>query len=218
MFKVINRLYYRPKSNTPSICNSCHFNGGNPTELDEVIIDSPSNGGLDWDYDWGFNGDPVIPSVITNPSNPSAENLGPDCTSFKFQNASSLWQEAAVTNIKFKVYLVNNEGVNLLHLIQYPQAMSFGMPRNLTIGGTNITPGVAASIAAIAVRDAIKQTVQMYGNKPVSEMTVSNYFLTRLESNFENMVPGARFQKNYYSNGIIPSNYETNILGIGDCN
>jgi len=128
-----------------------------------------------------------------------------------------LWQEAAVKDIHFRIFVVSPQGIRIQYYISYPQAMSFGTPTNLTVGNTTITPGVAASLSAQAVQAAMNQTVSLYGNSQASETTVSNYFLTRLKSIFENMIPGGRFRSNYYSQGVVPSTYDTNAFGTGDC-
>lgn len=41
---------------------------------------------------------------------------------------------AAVANINFLVVLIGPNGIDVNHVVNYPQPMLFGSPRNLAVG------------------------------------------------------------------------------------
>ncbi|WP_298116669.1 hypothetical protein [Flavobacterium sp.] len=166
--------------------------------------------------------DDFIDSVLNNDdnadSNDDGTTLPPDCASFNFTSPSSTinWQQSAVVNIHFTVLVGTPSGVFVNHVIEYPTPILFGMPKNLAVGNTNISPGLAATLSAAALNKAIKETVNKYGNKNVSYMIVERYFESRLKHNFEIGIPGARLNLHPQSYPT-PTQYQTNASGIGDC-
>lgn len=157
---------------------------------------------------------------LTNPSLLQLEeeiDIIPSCESFNFQNTSSNWQEAAVKNIKFLIVVVNPEGLNINQNIQYTQPVLFGCPRNLLIGNTNISAGLAATLSAKALSLSMKQTVKKFGTKPVTEELVRIYFESRLKYNYPLFIPGARVNFNPNNYSVTPTQYQSNLFSTGDC-
>lgn len=143
----------------------------------------------------------------------------PSCESFDFKNKSgSLWQEAAVKNVHFKIVVISPNGYKFSQIINYPNAILFGAPTNLAIGNTDISAGLAATLSAKAVEASMSETVSMYGNKPVSELTVRLYFEERLRHNYPLFIPGGRVNFNASGFSGTPTNYQTNMFGTGNCN
>ncbi len=142
----------------------------------------------------------------------------PSCESFNFTSPSSTinWQQSAVANIHFTVLVGTPSGVFVNHVIEYPTPILFGMPKNLAVGNTNISPGLAATLSAAALNKAIKETVKKYGNKNVSYLIVEQYFESRLKHNFEIGIPGARLNLHPQSYPT-PTQYQTNASGLGNC-
>lgn len=142
----------------------------------------------------------------------------PDCESFNFVSTGLNWQSAAVSNIHFQVTVLTPQGVYVSHVIDFPQPILFEAPKNLLIGNTTITPGMAASASATALKVSMQETVKMYGNKPVSELMVSLFFEQRLKHNYPLIMPGGRVKIHPTSLPVTPTQYQTNAFGIGDCN
>ncbi len=142
----------------------------------------------------------------------------PNCESFNFQNTNSNWQESAVQNIHFQVTVLTPQGAYVNHVIDFPQAVLFGCPRSLLIGNTTITSGMAASLSAQALYKSMNETVKIYGNKLVSELIVTSFFMNRLKHNYPLFIPGGRVNFNSTSINITPTQYQTNLFGTGDCN
>nr|WP_294923641.1 hypothetical protein [uncultured Flavobacterium sp.] len=169
----------------------------------------------------------VADPVVTNPGTggtggaPSTNNSGvlipPSCESFNFVKTTGLWQVALVKNVGFKVFLVNDKGVEILHWIDFPKPISFGTPTNIQIGNTDITPGLAANASARALQKSMQDVVDRYGHTRTSDLTVSLYFQERLKHNYPLYIPGARVNFNATEN-IVATEYKTNTLTAGNCN
>lgn len=145
--------------------------------------------------------------------------IPPSCESFNFvAKPGTIWQESAVKNIHFNIVVIDQNGYHISQIIEYPNAILFGAPTNLQIGNTTISSGIAATLSAKALQESMAETVHMYGNKPVSEMTVRLYFEERLKHNYPLFIPGGRVNFNASSYTGIPTNYETNAFGTGNCN
>lgn len=143
----------------------------------------------------------------------------PSCESFNFKNKTgSLWQESAVKNIHFNIVVISPNGYRFSQIINYPNAILFGAPTNLAVGNTDISAGLAATLSAKAVEASMSETVSMYGNKPVSELTVRLYFEERLKHNYPLFIPGGRVNFNASAFSGIPTDYKTNLFGTGNCN
>ena len=167
-------------------------------------------GGVDY-YSWDAGGGDYSSNDSTNIAVP------PSCESFNFVNTTSLWQVALVKNVTFKVFLVNNKGIEILHVISFPQPISFGVPTNIQVGNTDINPGIAANTSARALQKAMQDVVDKYGRTRSEELTVRLYFEERLKYNYPLYLPGARV--NFNANDNIPATeYKANIWTAGDCN
>jgi len=144
----------------------------------------------------------------------------PDCDSFNFTTnpANTAWQQSAVINIHFTVVVLTPQGNYVSHVVNYPQPILFGAPTNITIGNTDITPGMAASLSAQALATSMNETVKKYGNKPVSEMMVQLYFESRLKHNYPLFIPGGRVNIHPTNYNVTPTQYQTNLFGTGNCN
>ena len=114
--------------------------------------------------------------------------------------------------------MVSPNGYKFSQIINYPNAILFGAPTNLTVGNTDISAGLAATLSAQAVAVSMSETVSMYGNKPVSELTVRLYFEERLRHNYPLFIPGGRVNFNASGFSGTPTNYQTNMFGTGNCN
>ncbi|MQP25214.1 hypothetical protein GFJ94_09065 [Flavobacterium sp. LMO8] len=158
---------------------------------------------------------------ILNPENDDVEpenvDIDPNCESFNFQQTGSNWQESAVLNIHFQVTVISPQGIYVNHLSEFPQAILFGCPINLSVGSTYISPGLAANTSAHALEQAMDETVKKFGNKPVSGMIVDMYFKQRLKHNYPLYIPGGRVNFNANNFTIIPTQYRTSF-GNGNCN
>jgi hypothetical protein len=217
--------------------NSATFRqaAGDPWEiaLREIIIiqrkekkttdDGGGGGGLDYIIrNYATTGTGVTSGNYTNGgggSSNSGTDAPPSCESFNFKNKSgSLWQEAAVKNVHFKVVVISPNGYKFSQIINYPNAILFGAPTNLAVGNTDISAGLAATLSAQAVAVSMSETVSMYGNKPVSELTVRVYFEERLKHNYPLFIPGGRVNFNAAGFSGTPTNYQTNMFGTGNCN
>lgn len=146
-------------------------------------------------------------------------DIAPDCDSFQFINTASNWQMSAVSNIHFVVTLINQNGASVSHVVDYPRPILFGCPRNLAVGNTTITPGMAASLSATALYNTMRQTSRIYGNKRVSWTMVHLGFEKILKKNYKDYVPGGRVDphpQNYPAN-VIPTLYQSSAYGDNDC-
>lgn len=159
---------------------------------------------------------------ILNPENDNIEEeevvLPPDCESFNFEPTNSNWQEAAVINIHFQVNIISPQGIYVNHIVEFPQPILFGCPIDLIIGNTNLTPGLAASASAQALKLSMNETVKKFGNKTVSSMIVELYFKERLKYNYPFFIPGGRVNFNANNINVVPTQYQTNVFGTGNCN
>jgi hypothetical protein len=156
-----------------------------------------------------------------NNSNSASNNTviyaPPSCESFNFVKNGALWQAAMVKNINFKVVGISPKGIEILHVLSYPQAIYFGAPTNIKIGNTNITPGIAANLSARALQQSMKDVISKYGATDVSDLILDRYFRERLAYNYPLYVPGGRV--NFNSTENLPAvNYKTNTFTAGDCN
>jgi hypothetical protein len=77
---------------------------------------------------------------------------------------------------------------------------------------------MAASLSAQALYKSMNETVKIYGNKLVSELIVTSFFMNRLKHNYPLFIPGGRVNFNSTSINITPTQYQTNLFGTGDCN
>lgn len=191
--------------------------------LDNVNVGGGNNGG-GWipigGGNWGNNGGNSGNGGNWGGGGGSSSNIPtpPDCGSFKFTNVGGNWQIAAVNNIRFTIVLwVPTQSISIQHIVRFSQPILFETPRNLQIGNTNITSGMAATLSARALWTSMTETVREYGNKPVSEMTVRLYFESRLKHNYPLFVPGGRVQIHPQNYSVTPTEYKTNALGTGNC-
>lgn len=159
---------------------------------------------------------------ILNPESDDVEpedvDIDPNCESFNFQQTGSNWQESAVLNIHFQVTVISPQGIYVNHLCEFPQAILFGCPINLSVGNTNLSPGLAAATSAQALEQAMDETVKKFGNKPVSGMIVDIYFKKRLKHNYPLYIPGGRVNFNSNNFTVTPTQYRTSFFGNGNCN
>jgi hypothetical protein len=143
--------------------------------------------------------------------------IPPSCESFNFTSKKGAnWQEALVKNVHFKVFLLNEKGVEILHVIDFPQPIAFGTPLNVKVGNTNITPGIAANTSARALQRAMQDVIDRYGHTRESELTVRLYFEERLKHNYPLYIYGGRVNFNATNNGRV-TDYKTNSIAGGDC-
>jgi hypothetical protein len=149
---------------------------------------------------------------------PEDVNIDPNCESFNFQQTGSNWQESAVLNIHFQVTVISPQGIYVNHLCEFPQAILFGCPINLSVGNTNLSPGLAAATSAQALEQTMDETVKKFGNKPVSGMIVDMYFKQRLKHNYPLYIPGGRVNFNSNNFTVTPNQYRTSFFGNGNCN
>jgi len=205
-------------------------------DLDEVIVASGSGtsasigsrsfsiGGLFGNGNGGGSGSSS--GTYINPPHGERDSVSnasndapPSCESFNFKNKiGSLWQESAVKNIHFNIVVISPNGYHFSQIINYPNAILFGAPTNLSVGNTDISAGLAATLSAKAVETSMSETVSMYGNKPVSELTVRLYFEDRLKHNYPLYIPGGRVNFNASGFSGTPTDYKTNMFGTGNCN
>lgn len=143
------------------------------------------------------------------------EEDGASCKSFNFTNTTSTWQESAVVNIKFNVYLLNDQGVRYLYTQSYPQPILFGAPANLFNGG-NLAGGLAAEASARALNKAINETIHEFRGLAVSETAVDLFFKERLKDQMATFIPGGRAQFNS-STALPPTQYQTYAWFADDC-
>ena len=159
---------------------------------------------------------------ILNPESDDVEpedvDIDPNCESFNFQQTGSNWQESAVLNIHFQVTVISPQGIYVNHLCEFPQAILFGCPINLSVGNTNLSPGLEAAASAQALEQAMDETVKKFGNKPVSGMIVDMYFKQRLKHNYPLYIPGGRVNFNANNFTVTPTQYRTSFFGNGNCN
>jgi len=142
--------------------------------------------------------------------------LPPSCESFNFIKTTSLWQVALVKNISFTIVLLDGKGAHITHRISYPQAISFGAPTNLQMGGANLTAGMVATISARALQTSIQDVVDKYARMEVPETVVDLYFRERLVKNYNFYISGGR--ANFNSTENLPATeYKTNLLFFDDC-
>jgi hypothetical protein len=190
-----------PKTSSKS-SNDC--GGGSPSGSTAAIIDTNK-------CPTGFIKDIDTDECVED----DIEIIGPSCKSFNYQNTTANWQEAAIVNISFHVYLYNDQGVRYLYSQLYSQPTLFGVPSNLFNGG-GITSGIAAEISARALNSAIHATVQEFRFSHVSETAVDIFFREKLKQEFESHFPGGRAQFNS-STMIPPTQYQTYALIPDDC-
>jgi hypothetical protein len=160
-----------------------------------------------YNYKDGSGGIPVTADYIFPPS----------CESFNFLPDGSLWQVAMVKNINFRVLGVSPSGIEILHVLSFPQAVYFGTPTNVKVGNTNITAGIAANTSARVLQQSMQEVIDKYGGTDVSDLILDQYFRERLIHNYPLFVPGGRVNFNSTSN-IPATNYKTNAWTAGNCN
>ena len=189
----------------------------NPTKYSYLIIQWPIDQQkvvtLDFIYTYdgasgNWNGEPT-----------THEEMPPSCESFNFVQTSPNWQESAVKNIRFVIVLYDPPlGVYIKQIIEFPQPILFGSPMNLFIGNTNISSGAAAETGAEALRISMQETVNLYGNKTVDELTVRLYFESRIKNNYSRMVPDGRVNINAANYSVAPTEYKSTWFGTANCN
>lgn len=147
------------------------------------------------------------------------EDFAPSCESFVFTSKSGAnWQEAAVKNIHFDVILLSQNGYRFLHKVDYPNAILFGTPNELSVGNTIISPELAASLSAKALAKSMSETVEHFGNTEASDLSVKIYFEARLKHNYPLYIPGGRVIFNAANYSVKATEYKTNLFGTGNCN
>ena len=118
----------------------------------------------------------------------------------------------------FNIVVISPNGYQFSQIISYPNAILFGTPTNISVGNTEISAGLAATLSAKAVEVSMSETVRLYGNKAVSELTVRLYFEERLKYNYPLYIPGGRVNFNASGFTGTPTDYKTNMFGTGNCN
>ncbi|WP_369013064.1 hypothetical protein [Flavobacterium anhuiense] len=140
----------------------------------------------------------------------------PSCHSFDFKALPGAnWQEALVKNIRFKIVLLNERGVEIVHAVSYPQPVSFGAPV-VNRYNTTYSAGVAADVAAKAVKVSMQDVVDKYGRTRVSDLVLDQYFKERLIHNYQYYQDGGRVQFNSTSS-TPATEYKTTLLWNDDC-
>ncbi|TCN57392.1 hypothetical protein D0809_12510 [Flavobacterium circumlabens] len=211
--------------------DGCHNDGGDGAAipLREVIVTGPSTGTPVIYTPRG----PVIggttPGGYTSPTGgggassgggsgaSNAESAPPSCESFNFKSKTgTIWQESAVKNIYLRIVLLNEKGIEIVHVISYPQPILFGTPTNVKVGNTNITAGLAANASAKVLHDTMDEVNAKYARTSVSDVIVDQYFRTQLTKNYPLSIPGGRVQFN--STTTLPAtDYKTTFLFSADC-
>ncbi|PIE49373.1 MAG: hypothetical protein CSA39_03070 [Flavobacteriales bacterium] len=144
------------------------------------------------------------------------DNVPPSCESFKYESTTSLWQESAVQNIYFNVFLIDINGIKHKYTISFPEPILFGVPKNLVNGG-NLSPGTAAEATANALNDVMSEISREYANSHASSTDVKIAFRERLTNSFKDYIPGGRVNFNATNYTVIPTEYKVNTFGIGNC-
>ncbi|BFM43629.1 hypothetical protein CFS9_22700 [Flavobacterium sp. CFS9] len=144
--------------------------------------------------------------------------IPPSCESFNFTSKKGAnWQVAMVKNINFRVIGLSPKGIEILHVLSYPQAIYFGTPTNIQVGNTDMTPGIAANVSARALQQSMQDVIDKYGGTDVSDLILDRYFRERLVHNYPLYVSGGRI--NFNSTEKLPAtNYKTNTWTSGNCN
>jgi hypothetical protein len=176
---------------------------------DNLSGGNAGTGDVTWEQDPGNSGG-------GSTDNSSEDDASPSCESFNFTQEGSLWQVAMVKNIHFRVIGISPSGIQILHMVSYPQAVYFGTPTNLQIGNTNITAGIAATTSAKVLQKSMQEVIDKYGGSNVSDLILDQYFKERLMHNYPLSVPGGRVQFNSTSK-IPATDYKTNLFTPGDC-
>ncbi|UUF12356.1 hypothetical protein [Flavobacterium panici] len=199
--------------------------------LNNVIVTqkSPAPAPRDFSIAGAFGGDGGSSGNSSTPksgggtggsSGSDIKDVYPDCSSFNFIKLNGVpWQEAAVKNIRFNIVIIQSLTPlrTSTETIVLPQAVSFQMPTNTSIGNTDITSGIAASIAAKAVNTAMEKTKNYYKAIPATELMVDQFFRKTLKDEFEFMVPGSRLVLNPVST-VPPTEYRNNWFFSSNCN
>ncbi len=142
----------------------------------------------------------------------------PSCESFNFTSKKGAnWQEALIKNIHFTIVLfIPPNHFRITQIINYPQAISFGMPINFNKGNGDVTPGVAATVSAKILEKVMDDVVLKYGNTEVPELTVRLYFQEQLTKEYRTYTNGGIVNFNSTS-PITATQYKTNISSTGNC-
>ena len=142
--------------------------------------------------------------------------ISPSCESFNFQNTTPLWQEAAVTGIRFNIILISPQGLKITSQVAFPQPILFGLPSNYSVGG-NLGAGSAAELSAIILKITMDKIVDLYGNAQVTNSYVAIQFRELLIKNYRDYTGGGGRVQFNYSGNLPPTPYKTNFFGTGDC-
>jgi hypothetical protein len=142
---------------------------------------------------------------------------GIDCSSFYFIGTANNWQEAAITNIKFQVKIVDLDGsVISVNEMKITKPIWFGLPA-IRWDGSTVSAGKAAEIAASAVQYASDLTHLLYlenPNTPIS--TAESVFMGYLKSKLLTDGGRADFNGSGASN-VITTSAEYRFWGNGNC-
>lgn len=194
-----------------------------------VVQKSPAPTPKDYSIGGAFGGDSGIKGYLGTPTGGGGSTgtdeggdlevvfTPPSCESFNFIPLGSLWQVAMVKNINFRVLGISPRGIQILHVVSYPQAVYFGTPTNVKVGNTNITSGIAANTSARVLQKSMQEVIDKYGGTNVSDLILDRYFRERLAYNYPLFVPGGRVIFNSTEN-LPATNYKTNTFTAGDCN
>ena len=77
-------------------------------------------------------------------------------------------------------------------------------------------PGRAANLSSQVLKNTINLVVRKFGNKKATNLMVKILFEKKLKDNYPSVVPQGRVNFNSTSNKI-PTQYQTNALGTGNC-
>ena len=142
--------------------------------------------------------------------------LAPSCESFNFEAVGTAnWQSSLVKNIGFTIILLTPSNISVSNDINYPQPIEFGCPQTL-LGGLQISPGRAANLSSQVLKNTINLVVRKFGNKKATNLMVKILFEKKLKDNYPLTIFGGRVNFNSTSNKI-PTQYQTNALGTGNC-
>ncbi|MEW2920598.1 hypothetical protein AB1A65_03955 [Muricauda sp. ANG21] len=153
---------------------------------------------------------------VSVPINEVKEEIEPSCESFNFRNTTSLWQEAAVKGIRFKIVLISPKGAKLANAVTITQPVLFGLPSNYSIGG-NLSAGSAAELSAKILSITMDQIVDRYSNTTVTDSFIAIQFRELLVKNYRDYTGGGGRVQFNYSGNLSATNYKTNLFGTGDC-
>ncbi len=176
-------------------------------------------------YGYNFESQTISAEFVSNilypelddVSDEDTEENGPDCESFNFVQTGQNWQEAALTNIHFNIIILGPNGLGAF-LVPFPTATLFGCKINPPAPNPSITPGRAGYLSAQALLMSMNQTINKYKGRKIPPMMIDTYFQEKAKKNHADKTKGGIINFNASSYSVVPTPYQTNFLGIGNCN